>query len=283
MKPAYMELDQYYTKSTVARECLRNLRTLLPSSRSQLFIEPSAGNGDFFNLLPVDRRTGIDLAPMSAGLKRGDFLSWSPKEVEPTRTTIIGNPPFGHRSRLAVSFFNHAAEMADTIAFIVPKQFRKYSVHSRLDTGFRLIGDFNLDEDSFYTPDGRDYGVRCVFQVWTRKQTCHEDSRIKTPPPIAHHDFEMFLYNNTVQAMKFFKVDWDFAVPRQGYEDYTRRETDARHCEKNKQWMFFKPKNNEIRRRLWNFDFTELAKRNTVVYGYGKADVVDVYRKTYAR
>lgn len=278
-----MELDQYYTKSSVARECLRRLRALLPASRSQLFIEPSAGNGDFFDLLPAGRRTGVDLAPMAAGIKRADFLSWSPRKVESARTTVIGNPPFGHRSRLAIDFFNHGAELADTIAFIVPKQFRKYSVHSRLDGDFRLIGDFDLDEDSFYTPDGRDYGVRCVFQVWTRRATPHTDSRILTAPPIAHRDFEMLLYNNTAQARKFFKMDWDFAVPRQGYEDYSRRETDERKCERNKQWMFFKPKNDKIKDRLWNFDFAELAKRNTVVYGYGKADVVDVYQKTYAR
>lgn len=216
------------------------------------------------------------------GVKKADFLAWGPPRKIPGGYTVIGNPPFGHRSSLAVDFFNHSAEMADIVAFVVPRQFQKYSVHSRLNRSFRLIRDYELEEKSFFTPDGKDFGVRCVFQIWTRLETADQNLRILTPPPIAHGDFDMHLYNNTPQALKVFKKDWDFAVPRQGYEDYSRREKESRRCEKNKQWMLFKPRTRAAFHRLWNFDFANLAKRNTVVYGYGKADVVNEYSRRHA-
>lgn len=276
-----MKLDKYYTKTEVASWCYEKLTKTLPSVEEKYFIEPSAGNGDFYDLLPKERRIGIDIAPHHKGLLKHDFLKWQPNKIDREKYVVIGNPPFGHRSDLAIKFFNHSALMAETIGFIVPRQFQKFSVHSRLSENFRLIKEYELDENSFYIPYGKDYSIRCVFQVWTSKNTRNKNLRLLNPPPTKHEHFEMFQYNNTPQALKFFKMNWDFAVPRQGYEDYTRRETNAKRCEKNKQWIFFKPKNEEIHERLWNFDFINLAKKNTMIYGFGKADVVMEYKKLY--
>ncbi|TSC89219.1 MAG: hypothetical protein G01um10143_600 [Parcubacteria group bacterium Gr01-1014_3] len=277
----YMELDQYFTKSDVANRCLELLYDKLPGIRNKSFIEPSAGNGSFYSILPKSRRIGLDIAPQSPDIKRADFLSWEPKRSSQDKYVIVGNPPFGHRSKLAIDFFNHSADIANTIAFIVPRQFEKYSVHSKLNKDFRLIHSQELAENSFYTPSGKDFAVRCVFQVWTRNETEHENMRILEAPPIVHPDFEMYQYNNTPDALKFFDKDWDFAVPRQGYEDYTRREKHKNRCELNKQWIMFKVKTEQARDRLFNFDFFSLAKKNTMVYGFGKADVVMEYSKRY--
>lgn len=276
-----MELDQYYTKPSVARWCLERLSKDLPSVLDKHFIEPSAGNGSFYSLLPRYRRTGLDIVPNGDGIKQANFLKWMPSMSDRNKYVVIGNPPFGHRSNLAVDFFNHSANMADTISFIVPRQFQKYSVHSRLNNDFRLIRDYELNENSFYTPDGKDFSVRCVFQEWTREKTNHKNLRLLTAPPISHPDFSMYQYNNTPKALKVFDEDWDFAVPRQGYEDYSRRETDKRRCERNKQWILFKAYTYKVWRRLWDFDFFSLAKKNTMIYGFGKADVVTEYKRYY--
>lgn len=274
-------LDQFYTKTSVASWCLKRLLKVMPSASDLHFIEPSAGDGAFFDLLPHDQRTGIDLEPRGIGIKKADFLRWEPRRHAPDSSVIIGNPPFGKRSSLAIDFFNHGARMADTIAFIVPRQFQKYSVHSKLDKDFCLISDTDLQEDAFRTPDGKDYNVRCAFQVWTRKETGHMNLRILTPPPTRHRDFDMWQYNNTPQALKVFREDWEFGVPRQGFEDYTRRETDPRRCERNKQWILFKARTRAILKRLFDFDFERLAMKNTVVPGFGKADVVLEYSRRY--
>lgn len=275
-----MELDQYYTKSGIAQWCIDTLFHDLPLVADKHFIEPSAGNGSFYSLLPINHRTGLDIDPHGKGIKQADFLKWQ-LSYNCGGNVVIGNPPFGHRSSTAISFFNHAADMADTVAFIVPRQFQKYSVQSHLNKDFRLISDYELGEKSFYTPNGKDFGVRCVFQIWTRQNTEHQNLRLLVPPPIKHPDFEMYQYNNTRQALKVFNYDWDFAVPRQGFENYNRREKEGACCEKNKQWILFKAKTNQIFDRLWNFNFENLARKNTIIYGFGKADVVMEYNKCF--
>lgn len=286
----YKLKDQFYTKPKVAEYCFNKFQKVAKDIGINLdkytFIEPSAGCGCFYQLLPKNRRIGIDIEPKkisgieNKGIIKSNYLTWYP-ENRNKKYIIIGNPPFGHRSNVAINFFNHATEMADTIGFIVPKQFKKYSVHSRLNESFRLIGDYGLNENSFYTPDGKNVCVRCMFQIWTSNDVPKKNLRLLTPPPTIHKDFIMYQYNNTKQALKVFNEDWDFAVPRQGYEDYSRRELKTENCERNKQWILFKPKNNKIFKRLWDLNFFKLACKNTTVYGFGKADVVMEYKRLY--
>lgn len=286
----YKLKDQFYTKPQVAEYCFNKFQKVAKDIDVNLdrdtFIEPSAGCGCFYQLLPKKRRIGIDIEPKklagieNKGIIKYDFLKWYPKNIK-KKYVVIGNPPFGHRSKTAIDFFNHATKITDTIAFIVPKQFKKYSVHSRLNKDFRLIKDYELDENSFYTPDGKNIAVRCMFQIWTKNNVFNKNLRLLSPPPIAHKDFAMYQYNNTKQALKVFKEDWDFAVPRQGYEDYSRRETKAEKCEKNKQWILFEPKNKKVFNRLWNLDFANLSRKNTTIYGFGKADVIIEYNRLY--
>ena len=44
----------------------------------------------------------------------------------------------------------------------------------------------------------------------------------------------------------------------------------------------FKAKNRKILKRLWNLDFENLSRKNTTIYGFGKADVIIKYNKLYA-
>ena len=287
----YKLKGQFYTKPQVAKKCYKTFQKVAKeigiNLNSYVFIEPSAGCGCFYQLLPKNRRIGIDIEPKkisgidNRGIIKSDYLKWYPKNIK-KKYVVIGNPPFGYRSRQAINFFNHSAKITDIIAFIVPHQFQKYSVHSKLDKDFNLVKGYKLKEDSFYTPDEKDFNVRCVFQVWVRKTITNKNMRILTPPPIKHPDFEIYQYNNTPQALMVFNKNWDFAVPRQGYENYKRRELNKRKCERNKQWIMFKAKNRKIFKRLWNLDFERLSRKNTTIYGFGKADVVMEYNRLYA-
>jgi len=287
----YKLKGQFYTKPKVAAHCYKIFQKVAKNIKVDLddytFIEPSAGCGCFSQLLPENRKIGIDIEPRNLpgikgeGIIKSDYLKWYPEDKS-KKYIVIGNPPFGKRSKVAVDFFNHSAAITNIIAFIVPRQFQKYSVHSKLNKNFKLIKDYELDENSFFTPDGKDFKIRCVFQIWTSNNIKHRNLRILTPPPITHPDFKMFQYNNTSKALKVFDEDWDFAVPRQGYENYKRRELDSRKCERNKQWIMFKVKNRQIFKRLWDFDFESLARKNTTIYGFGKADVVMEYNHLYA-
>lgn len=159
-------LYQFYTKPTVAKDCFELLADRVNIGK-YAFVEPSAGDGAFYKLMPNNRRHGIDLEPKCDGVVKQDFFNY--KYVGTPRVIMLGNPPFGKNSSLAVKFFNHSASMpeVDVIAFIVPKTFRKASLQNKLSMHFRLDKDVDLDDNSFMR-DGKPYNVPSCFQVWKR-------------------------------------------------------------------------------------------------------------------
>ena len=99
----------------------------------------------------------MDIEPKFDECMLMDYMAFIPHKVE--SIAVIGNPPFGKNSSLAVKFFNHSAQFADTIAFIVPRTFRKNSLVNRLNENFHLIYEKILPIDSFYLPNGEDKSV----------------------------------------------------------------------------------------------------------------------------
>ena len=253
------------------------------------FIEPSAGTGAFYNLLPPLRRLGMDIEPKCEGIIKQDFLKVSggydfsqpssPLPTGPHEIVIIGNPPFGKRGKLAIAFFNHAAYLADTVAFIVPVNFRKWAVHKQLDSSMRFISKLALPREAFQLGNGKPYAVNTEFQIWTRAEAkAYPDMRLHQPLPISHPDFQMWQYNNTLAALKVFRNDFDFAVPCQGWQDYSRKETDEKKCERNKQWILLKARNPSVLARLMHIDYERLAREcATAVPGFRKGDLVQAY------
>ncbi len=291
-------LDQFYTKPEVAISCMRSLvqvaKRMGVDWNDYWFVEPSAGCGCFYQTLPPRRRIGIDIDPKQTTLtKRGssdkivraNYLQWSPPLNHKHRQYIvIGNPPFGKRGKLAVAFFNHS-DFADIIAFIVPVSFRKYRIHRQLSAEYALVARKKLARDSFCTPDLKEYAINSEFHIWTRKLNPQKHTlknmRETTAPPIAHNHFKMRQYNNTEKALKAFDAPFDFAVPCQGYQDYTRRESKTDMCEKNKQWLIFNANNKRALKRLMTIDYQQLAwDTATATPGFRKNDVVKCYVET---
>ncbi len=191
-----------------------------------------------------------------------DFISWKPPKFQYPKENIVvvGNPPFGHRAKMAVAFFNKAAMLADTIAFILPVIFRKYLVHKQLNSHFQWLKSYALHPDSFYIQEKNSYRVNTEFQIWTRLPSKIKNKRLFTAPPISHEDFFMYQYNNTKEALKVFRNRFDFAVPCQGWQDYTRREQHPDTCEKHKQWILFAANNKDAYNRLFKeIDYAKLS------------------------
>ena len=237
-------LNPFYTKQEIAASCWKYLSETLSSVNrvvnEMFFVEPSAGTGAFYNCLPLHRRLGIDILPKCENIITQDFFKVTNLPYAPKDTAIVGNPPFGKRGKMAIAFFNHAAVLADIVAFIVPVNFRKYIVHKQLETSMRFISKLALPRDAFYLDSGKSFAVNTEFQIWTRLQSAHQDMRQLKPLPIRHQDFQIWQYNNTPAALKVFQNTFDFAVPCQGWQDYSRREIDEKQCERNKQWILLK-------------------------------------------
>ena len=277
-------LDQFYTGRDVAESCFLTAKHVMEQAgvAAPFLIEPSAGDGAFFDLMPPDRRVGIDLAPRRDNVISGDFLAWRPEmDAPPSQRMTLGNPPFGKRGALAIQFFNHAATLSDTIGFILPVSFRKFGAQHALASDMRLVVQEPLGRDSFHTLCGKPYSVNTEFQVWTRLDVPLEDRRRRARPKTTHKDFALRQYNNTEAALKVFRERFALAVPCQGWQNYERREVDAKRCEKNKQWMLFDAPP-PIINRINNFDFRELAYNcSTSVPGFRMGDFVEAYSNVY--
>lgn len=160
--------DQFYTKPSIARECINSILSNYPEALQCIWVEPSAGNGAFLSALPSTiSRVAIDLDPRVPGIIKADFLTWIPASHEPR--VFFGNPPFGSQGSLAKSFIKHAAQnTAKVIAFILPRSFMKPSMTSAFPLNFHLIHQRELPKDSFEV-NGEAYDVPCIFQIWINR------------------------------------------------------------------------------------------------------------------
>jgi len=166
-------LDQFFTRPDVAKSCWQSLCKYIKADGAKLtdykFIEPSAGLGAFYDLLPDDRRIGIDVVKFRPDFIQNDFLAWTPKK-NGYSYACIGNPPFGYRAWLALSFLNHAALFSDYVGFIVPMSFQsrgKSNVQDRVK-GLRLVHSSRLPQDSFIDAEGKPLKVNALWQIWAR-------------------------------------------------------------------------------------------------------------------
>ena len=193
-------LDQFYTKPEVASLCFDTVK----HREYDLWIEPSAGTGNFYNLLPVDKRAGLDLEPRHDEVQKKDFFEW---KIPNGNHIAIGNPPFGYRAQGAIAFFNHAAKFCSTIAFIVPRSFRKAYIINQLHPNFHVSKEIILDLGIF---DGGAEKIRTVWQVWDRQK--HKREKIVLPSK--HEDFKI-----VSQGQNFNPDEADLAIRRTGYRN----------------------------------------------------------------
>jgi len=178
-------LDKFYTVGSVAQHCIDVVGTRWPWASWDCVIEPSAGNGSFLFRLPTARRIGIDIAPEHADILAHDFLCWRPAALG--RILVIGNPPFGRVSSLAIKFFNHAATFASVIAFIIPRTFRRVSVQNKLCLDFHLLADIDIPMNpcAFEPP----MAAKCCFQIWTKGEGGGVGRALVTLPTV-HEDWD---------------------------------------------------------------------------------------------
>ncbi len=176
-----VDLDQFFTKKETALYCYNKLLSYLAEQQIEitdcLFIEPSAGAGAFFDLLPKHDRIGLDIYPLNPGIIEQEFLSWTPP-ITKKKIIVIGNPPFGYRSWLALLFMQKASEFADVVAFILPMAFQsegKGCPKNRVKN-LKLVSTEILPKDSFITPDDKEYKINALFQIWERGEQTHINS-----------------------------------------------------------------------------------------------------------
>lgn len=273
-------VDQFYTNKEVANKCIDTLFDLCKDyiEEEDIFMEPSAGTGSFLDKLP-EKGIYLDLEPKNEKIEKNDFITYDLTGRKDLIT--VGNPPFGKRSTLAIQFFNKAIQHSKIVAFIVPKSFDKYTTQKKLNVeNFALIHSETLPKYSF-TNKGKKVNVNCVFQIWVRKDINKmKDLKKKPLPPDIKRKIQVEQHNGTEQSLKRLnelKFDYDFAVYRQGYKDYTLRFKDKKEIQEkmensSDQFFFIKCEDEKLLKQIENLDFNELAMMNTTTPGFGKED-----------
>lgn len=180
------EKDQFFTPVETATKCFDIFKDIIIKYNENIhdfkFIEPSAGDGSFLNILPTDT-IGLDIEPKHEKIIKCDYLTWKPdnnhkdgdkdNNVDSHKYVVIGNPPFGLRGHMALKFINHSYDFADYVCFILPQLFESdgKGVPRKRVIGYNLIHSVKL-KSNFYEPNGNLIIINTIFQIWSKNHTC---------------------------------------------------------------------------------------------------------------
>ena len=270
-------LDQFYTKDNISEKCFNILKENIDISLFDIFLEPSAGNGSFFKLLPIDKREGIDLEPKMDGIKQGDFFKYKRKDDNKKYITI-GNPPFGKCSSLAVKFFNHAALFSEVIAFIIPRTFKRISIHNQLNLNFKLLFTEDLPIKPCCFEPVMD--AKCCFQIWIK----NEEARNKIILPKSHKDFIFIPYglkDDNNQPTPPLLDSFDFAIKAYG-SNCGVIEDDKKRQFRPKSWHFIKCiiDIDILKKRFNELDYS-ISKDSCRQDSLGKCELISLYQQQF--
>lgn len=269
-------LDQYYTKDDVAEKYYKVLQEYVDINEIDFVLEPSAGMGAFFKILPENKRLGLDLEPKFNGIEKQDFFDFIP--VTDKKYITVGNPPFGTGSNLAVKFFNHAAKFSKTIAFILPRTFKRTSIQNKLHYNFHLIYNEDLPiKPCCFEPEMM---AKCCFQIWEKKEIAREkiiypnetndfsflkygpldDNKQPTPPQGA--DFAIKAYGSN--CGEIIENNLDILRPKSFHFILSKIETDVL----------------KLRLRKLNYSISEdTARQNSL----GKGELINLYENKFEK
>jgi predicted RNA methylase len=162
-------IDKFYTKKTVADDCLDLVRNNVVLLNNDVIIEPSAGNGSFIEGIKrlSNNYRFYDILPENDEIITQNFLDLDVSDLQTNYNNIhvVGNPPFGRQASLAIKFIKKCCLFAKTISFILPKSFKKESMKNHFSIKFHLLHEVDLMDNSFLV-NNVENNVPCVFQIW---------------------------------------------------------------------------------------------------------------------
>ena len=205
-------IDKYYTKDIIVDSCLQNVKKHIDISMTDdVIIEPSAGDGSFISGIKEMSQKFIfyDIEPEHSEIVKQDYLKVDDNFAfayananananayananananayanananTKSKIHVIGNPPFGRQSSLAIQFIKKSSRFCDSISFILPKSFKKDSLKKTFPLKFHLVFETDLPDKSFLV-DGVEYTVPCIFQIWQKKTNNREVKDIVEP------------------------------------------------------------------------------------------------------
>jgi len=177
-------IDKFYTKDCIVNCCLDLVKKYVKINNNDLIIEPSAGNGSFISGIKTlsNNHLFYDLEPEHTEIIKQDYLTLDYQELSSqfNNIHIIGNPPFGRQSSMAIKFIKWSCNFCNSLSFILPKSFKKDTLKQKFPLMFHLVFEQDLPKNSFLVDD-IEHDVPCVFQIWQKKDYNREKVEKKEP------------------------------------------------------------------------------------------------------
>lgn len=181
-------LEKYYTNKETVDTCINQFIVAIKdynfNKEKDVIIEPSAGDGAFIEGCRkiCNNCLFYDIEPEHNDIIKQDFLEFDYFDIRKKYNNIhvIGNPPFGRQSSLAIKFIRYSCLFCDSISFILPKSFMKESMKHKVPLNFHLLSEIELQNNSFHVNDGL-YNVPCIFQIWIKKNILREKPKKLNP------------------------------------------------------------------------------------------------------
>jgi predicted RNA methylase len=193
MNSKKIHLDKYYTSSKLAEYVVAKVKEILGENNITEYLEPSAGNGVFLNYLP-ENVLAYDIDPEDARITKQDFLKLELEYKE--GRCVVGNPPYGTRNTLSVSFFKKSIKLCDFIAFILPISQYK---NSQQMYEFDLIYSEDLGKRKY-----SDRHLHCCLNIYKR----NKGGLHKRPPNYKLKDVEILEYRRNGSYIKPEQYDF---------------------------------------------------------------------------
>lgn len=267
-------LDQFYTNPNIACDCIEKMKQHVDIDLYDIHLEPSVGLCAFFNLLG-EKRIGIDISPKcEKNIICMNYLNYIP--VKDKTYLVVGNPPFGKNSSLAVQFFNKSSQFADCICFILPRIFKRVSIQNKLNLHFELIYNKDLSTSPCcFTPKMR---AKCCFQIWVRTE--HKRKLVKYDK--THKDFSFLKHGpKDEHGQHTPQGKADFAIRAYGGRCGDIKVSELHLlCPKNWHWIKSHIDIEILKQRIQLLDFSiceDTVRQNSL----GQKELIHLYKLMY--
>jgi hypothetical protein len=268
------KLDQFYTNEDIATKCLNLLQEHTNYDDYDYILEPSAGTGSFYKHLPKIKRIGLDIEPKRKGIVKMDYFNYKP--IKDKTYLVVGNPPFGKISSIAVKFFNKSAEFANCIAFIIPRTFKRVSIQNKLNLNFKLIYNEDLPlNPCCFTPK---MSAKCCFQIWIKTDIPRKIVKYDK----IHPDFTFLKHGPKDDKNQPTPPNGaDFAMKAYG-SNCGKLETENLFLLRPKSWHWIKSNIDieELKNRFDSLDYS-ISKDTVRQDSIGQQEVIYLYKNKY--
>ena len=187
-----VKFEQYMTIDPILLTVVKKI-TNRKMFQGSTFIDPCAGSGALFSLLPQPKKA-FDIDSRMMGKKQNFLTSNRKTYIKNGKLTLVINPPFTLPKSIkngVVAFLNHAYTIMknrERVILIAPQTMTKWANIHKITSHLHLEEQTIIRQKCSFVVKGKKELVYIVVQVWCRKDTPRRQPEFLKESP----EFKMF-------------------------------------------------------------------------------------------